>query len=55
MKIRNRGQPYNDDEWWARIWRAVDAVRSHPKHRVTAKAKEHPASKGRAHQRKTDC
>jgi hypothetical protein len=38
---------------WERFERAVDAaVKSGPKHRVTPKAKERPASKGRVHKGK---
>ncbi len=39
---------------WARFERAVDAaVKSGPKHKITPKAKERPASKGRVHKGKT--
>jgi hypothetical protein len=39
---------------WERFERAVDAaVKSGPKHRITPKAKERPASKGRVHKGKT--
>jgi hypothetical protein len=39
---------------WARFKRAVDsAVKSGPKHRITPKAKESYASKGRVHKGKT--
>jgi len=39
---------------WERFERAVDAaVKSGPVHRITSKAKERPASKGRVHKGKT--
>jgi hypothetical protein len=42
------------DDGWARFERAVDAaVKGGPKHKVTPKAKERPASKGRVHKGKT--
>jgi hypothetical protein len=44
----------NDSDAWARFERAVDAaVKSGPRHKITPKAKERPASKGRVHKGKS--